>query len=46
MFSDAGKLDREGAGITMSVRLFRMVGPATGKARLPAAPADDWYERT
>jgi len=29
------KVDRDGADITLSGRLFQMVGPATGKARPP-----------
>ena len=29
------KVDRDGAHITLSGRLFQMVGPATGKARPP-----------
>jgi len=29
------KVDRDGADITFSGRLFQMVGPATGKARSP-----------
>jgi len=36
MFLNAdGKLNRDGADITLSGRLFQMVGPATGKARPP-----------
>ena len=30
-----GRLTRDGADITLSGRLFQMVGPATGKARPP-----------
>jgi len=29
------KVDRDGADITLSGRLFQMVGPATGKAQPP-----------
>jgi len=36
MFLNAdGKLNRDGAEVTLSGRLFQMVGPATGKARPP-----------
>ena len=40
------KVDRDGADITLSGRLFQMVGPATGKARPPTVPADDWSEQS
>jgi len=39
------KVDRRG-NITLSDRLFQMVGPATGKARPPTAPAEDWSEQS
>jgi len=36
MFLNAdGKLNRDGAEVTLSGRLLQMVGPATGKARPP-----------
>jgi len=40
------KVDRDGAEITLSGRLFQMVGPVTGKARPPTVPADDWSEQS
>jgi len=51
------KVDRDGADITLSGRLFQMVGPATGKARPPTVdsltdgipcrlPADDWSQES
>jgi len=35
IFKRRRKADRDGADITLSGRLFQMVGPATGKARPP-----------
>ena len=35
VFGHQQKVDRDGADITLSGRLFQMVGPATGKARPP-----------
>ena len=35
VFKRSLKVDRDGADITLSGRLFQMVGPATGKARPP-----------
>ena len=35
VFKRCRKVDRDGADITLSGRLFQMVGPATGKARPP-----------
>ena len=35
VFRRLRKVDRDGADITLSGRLFQMVGPATGKARPP-----------
>jgi len=34
-FKRRWKVDRDGADITLSGRLFQMVGPSTGKARPP-----------
>jgi len=51
VFKRRRKVDRDGADITLSGRLFQMVGPATGKARpptadsLPDGTADDWSEK-
>ena len=33
VFKRRRKVDRDGADITLSGRLFQMVGPSTGKAR-------------
>jgi len=50
VFKRRQKVDRDGADIVLSGRLFQMVGPATGKARPPTVdsftdgtrlPADD-----
>jgi len=55
IFSDADgrSTERERAESTLFVRLFQMVGPATGKARPPtvdsftdAVPADDLSEKS
>jgi len=35
VFRRRRKVDRDGADIALSGRLFQMVGPATGKARPP-----------
>ena len=47
------KVDRDGAEITLSGRLFQMVGQATGKARPPTVDSltdgileDDWSEQS
>ena len=39
VFKRRRKVDRDGADITLSGRLFQMVGPATGKARPPTVTA-------
>jgi len=35
VFRRRRKVDRDGADVTLSGRLFQMVGPSTGKARPP-----------
>ena len=49
VFRRRRKVDRDGADVTLSGRLFQMVGPATGKARPPTVDsftADDWSEQS
>jgi len=45
VFKRRRKVDRDGADITLSGRLFQMVGPATGKARPPTVDSFTFHGR-
>jgi len=42
VFSLRRKMYSHWEDVTSSGRAFQVFGPATGKARLPTAPEDDW----